>query len=125
MALRSASPPPSDAVRCAWCGAALAQDPDAPHRWRCDRAVQEKCVARGYWYVLGDDLAGVREAALVTDTAGTPCDEVREAAEDVVRGDWWGHYCPCCGSAVGHGPECLIGRLAAALAEARAAKGGE
>ena len=83
VALRSASPPPSDAVRCAWCGAALAQDPDAPHRWRCDRAVQEKCVARGYWYVLGDDLAGVREAALVTDTAGTPCDAVREAAEIV------------------------------------------
>ena len=79
-----APPPTSDAVRCAWCGAALAQDPDAPHRWRCDRAVQGKCVARGYWYVLCDDLAGVREAALVTDTAGTPSDAVREAAE-VVR----------------------------------------
>lgn len=54
-----------------------------------------------------------------------PSDAVREAAEDVVCDDWWGHYCPCCGSTFKHGPECLIGRLAEAIAEARAARGGE
>ena len=41
---------------CAWCGAALVQDPDALHRWRCINAEQGKCVARGYWYILTDDL---------------------------------------------------------------------
>lgn len=51
--------------------------------------------------------------------------EVEAAAEDVVRGDWWGHYCPSCGSTFKHGPECRIGRLAKALSSARAAKGGE
>lgn len=50
--------------------------------------------------------------------------EVEAAAEDVVRGDWWGHYCPSCGSTFKHGPECRIGRLAKALSSARAAKGG-
>lgn len=50
--------------------------------------------------------------------------EVEEAAEDVVRGDWWGHYCPSCGSTFKHGPECRIGRLAKALSSARGAKGG-
>ena len=49
---------------------------------------------------------------------------VEAAAEDVVRGDWWGHYCPSCGSTAKHGPECRIGRLAKALDSARAAKGG-
>ena len=49
---------------------------------------------------------------------------VEAAAEDVVRGDWWGHYCPSCGSTFEHGPECRIGRLAKALDSARAAKGG-
>lgn len=53
-----------------------------------------------------------------------PSDAVREAAEVVVRGDWWGHYCPSCGSTAKHGPECRIGRLAKALSSARAAKGG-
>ena len=48
-------------------------------------------------------------------------DAVREAAEDVVRGDWWGHYCPSCGSTFKHGPECRIGRLAKALSSARSA----
>lgn len=51
--------------------------------------------------------------------------EVAEAAEDVVRGEWWGHYCPSCGSTFKHGPECRIGRLAKALDSARGAKGGE
>lgn len=50
--------------------------------------------------------------------------EVEAAAEVVVRGDWWGHYCPSCGSTAKHGPECRIGRLAKALSSARAAKGG-
>jgi hypothetical protein len=49
--------------------------------------------------------------------------EVEAAAEDVVRGDWWGHYCPSCGSTSKHGPECRIGRLAKALSSASGAKG--
>ena len=53
-----------------------------------------------------------------------PSAAVREAAEGVVRGDWWGHYCPSCGSTAKHGPECRIGRLAKSLSSARAAKGG-
>ena len=107
-------------------GAALAQDPDAPHRWRCDRAVQGKCVARGYWYVLGDDLAGVREAALVTDTAGTPSDAVREAAEALTV---YCHVCeadrrePC--HAVTTGDPAPYPHPERAVAAALAARGGE
>jgi|GEM_PF-5802599 len=60
---------------CAWCGGALVQDPDAPHRWRCINAEQRKCVARGDWYVLGDDRDYVPAYP-----ASQP-DAVREAAE--------------------------------------------
>lgn len=63
------------------------------------------------------------EIALLRSRAMPP--EVEAAAEDVVRGDWWGHYCPSCGSTYKHGPECRIGRLAKALSSARGAKGGE
>ena len=41
---------------CAWCGSALSPDPDAPHRWRCHNSTRGVCVARGYWYLLADDL---------------------------------------------------------------------
>ena len=54
---------------CAWCGAALVQDPDAPHRWRCINAEQGKCVARGYWYILTDDLDYVPALLVATEPA--------------------------------------------------------
>ena len=83
-----------------------------------DRA--ERCTA-GHGGALCD-----RCFSKVVNAAPSPArDEVREAAEDVVRGDWWGHYCPSCGSTVGHGPECRVGRLAKALSSARAARRGE
>lgn len=67
---------------CAWCGAALVQDPDALHRWRCINAEQGKCVARGYWYILTDDLDYV-PALLAAPPEPAPAlpEEVREAAE--------------------------------------------
>ena len=54
---------------CAWCGAALVQDPDALHRWRCINAEQGKCVARGYWYILTDDLDYVPALLVATEPA--------------------------------------------------------
>lgn len=68
-----------EAVRlgvCVWCGSALVRDDDAPHRWRCQRSIAGKCVARGYWHILDDDLDYVPFSAALGAVA-----EVREAAE--------------------------------------------
>lgn len=52
---------------------------------------------------------------LPVDILAPQSPEVEAAAGEVVRGDWWGHFCPSCGSAATHGPECVIGRLLSAL----------
>lgn len=66
---------------CAWCGAALVRNPDAPHCWRCINAEQRKCVARGDWYILDDDRDYV---PAYPPPAPPQAREVEEAAEEAL-----------------------------------------